>query len=60
MIALTLPEIRRLTIALALPALRCASTVWAWSNWRRRRQHQARLSHYRQRGHPLTLVPLQY
>ncbi len=54
MIALTLPEIRRLTIALALPALRCASTVWAWSNWRRRRQHQARLSHYRQRGHPLT------
>ncbi|MBF6303025.1 hypothetical protein IU459_36825 [Nocardia amamiensis] len=53
MIALTLPEIRRLTIALALPALRCTHHILAWSNWRRRRQHQARLSHYRRRGHPL-------
>ncbi len=53
MIAFTLPEIRRLTIALALPT-RCARQVWAWSDWRRRRQHQARLSHYRRRGHPLT------
>ncbi len=60
MIGLTLPEIRRLTIALALAlalalgSARCARHVWAWSNWRRRRQHQARLSHYRRRGHPLT------
>ncbi|MGN2638631.1 hypothetical protein ACTD5D_21145 [Nocardia takedensis] len=54
MIAFTLPEIRRLTIALALPTLRSARQVWAWSNWRRRRQHQARLSHYRRRGRPLT------
>lgn len=26
--------------------------VWAWSHWRRRRQHQARTSHYRRRGYP--------
>src|SRR5262245_15009961 len=31
-----------------------------WSTWRRRRQHQARTSHYKQRGHPpppWTLAP---
>jgi hypothetical protein len=54
MIALTLPEIRRLLVALVLTPTRTAGHVWSWSNWRRRRQHQARLSHYRRRGHPLT------
>ncbi|PKV76817.1 hypothetical protein ATK86_7222 [Nocardia fluminea] len=53
MIALTLPEIRRLTIALLLDSARSARRVWAWSDWRRRRQHQARLSHYRRRGYLL-------
>ena len=28
--------------------------VWSWSAWRRRRQHQARLCHYRRRGDRLT------
>lgn len=28
--------------------------VWAWSAWRRRRQYQARLCHYRRRGYALT------
>ncbi|MEV0108034.1 hypothetical protein AB0H42_17085 [Nocardia sp. NPDC050799] len=54
MIALTLPEIRRLLVALVLPRHHDPDHVWAWSRWRRRRQHQARLSHYRRRGHPLT------
>ncbi|TCJ87973.1 hypothetical protein DFR71_6708 [Nocardia alba] len=54
MIALTLPEIRRLTVALLLESARSTRRVWAWSNWRRRRQYQARLSHYRRRGHHLT------
>ncbi len=53
MIALTLPEIRRLTIGLLLNFTRNTGQLWAWSNWRRRRQHQARRSHYRRRGHPL-------
>ncbi|MFQ6326928.1 hypothetical protein ACLMAL_12395 [Nocardia sp. CWNU-33] len=53
MIALTLPEIRRLLIAFVLTRLEPADHTWAWSRWRRR-QHQARLSHYRRRGHPLT------
>ena len=26
--------------------------VWSWSCWRRRRQYQARVSHYRRRGYP--------
>lgn len=60
MIALTLPEIRRLTIGLVLHTTRDARQVWAWSYWRRRRQYQARHSHYRRRGHPLNRVPLQY
>ncbi len=28
--------------------------IQAWSTWRRRRQYQARLCHYRTRGYPLT------
>ncbi|MBF6212204.1 hypothetical protein IU487_14305 [Nocardia puris] len=53
MIGLTLPEIRRLLARLVLREDHTADHVWAWSRWRRR-QHQARLSHYRRRGHPLT------
>ncbi|MFE3262489.1 hypothetical protein ACFXPS_43630 [Nocardia sp. NPDC059091] len=45
MIALTLPEIRRLLIAFALTRHHPADHTWAWSRWRPRRQHQARLSH---------------
>ncbi len=26
-------------------------SVWSWSRWRRRRQYQARLCHYRHRGY---------
>ena len=54
MIAFTLPEIRRLLIKLVLRVATTTDDVWAWSAWRRRRQHQARLSHYKRRGHPLT------
>jgi len=54
MIAFTLPEIRRLLIKLVLRVTTTAEHVWAWSAWRRRRQHHARLSHYKRRGHPLT------
>jgi hypothetical protein len=60
MIDFTVPEIRRLLVNLILRHARPAHHVWSWSHWRRRRQHQARLSHYRRRGHPLTYVPLQY
>jgi hypothetical protein len=54
MIDFTLPEIRRLLVNLILRHTHPAAHVWSWSDWRRRRQHQARLSHYRRRGHPLT------
>lgn len=53
MIALTLPEIRRLLVAFILTTPHDADHIWNWSRWRRRRQHQARLGHYRRRGHPL-------
>jgi SRSO17 transposase len=52
---LTVPEIRRLLeIALPLPA-RSAESKWRWSLWRRRHNQKARLSHYRRRGHVLTV-----
>jgi hypothetical protein len=60
MINFTLPEIRRLLVNLAHRPTHTAEHTWSWSNWRRRRQHQARLSHYKRRGYPLTRVPLQY
>lgn len=54
MINYTLPEIRRLLINLALHPLRTTEHIWSWSAWRRRRQHQARLSHYKRRGYLIT------
>ncbi|GIF13979.1 hypothetical protein FHX34_105476 [Actinoplanes teichomyceticus] len=50
MIGYTVPEIRRLIAAL-LVRRHQAKHVWWWSRWRRRRQ--ARLSHYKRRGHAL-------
>jgi hypothetical protein len=52
MIGYTVPEIRRLLVALMLSQHHPPDHVWDWSRWRRRRQHQARTSHYRRRGHP--------
>jgi hypothetical protein len=60
MIAFTLPKIRRLLTTLVLRVADTADHIWAWSRFRRRRQHQARLSHYKRRGYPLTQLPLQY
>ena len=52
MIGYTVPEIRRLLAALTVRPHQ-HKHVWWWSHWRRRRQHQARLSHYKLRGHTL-------
>ena len=54
MIGYTLPEIRRLLISLIQACAPDPERVWSWSRWRRRRQHQARLCHYRRRGYQLT------
>ena len=51
MIAYTLPEIRRLLIALIQAGAPDPDAVWSWSRWRRRRQDQARLCLYRQRAY---------
>jgi hypothetical protein len=53
MIGYTVPEIRRLLISLVHRHASDPGRVWSWSRWRRRRQHQARLCHYRQRGYLL-------
>ena len=54
MIGYTLPEIRRLLISLIQACAPDPEDVWSWSRWRRRRQYQARLCHYRRRGYALT------
>ncbi len=51
MIGYTVPEIRRLIAALLVRHQ--PKHIWWWSHWRRRRQHQARLSHYKRRGYAL-------
>jgi SRSO17 transposase len=48
-IPLTVPELRRLVYALLLAPQRDSGRTLAWSRWRRRKQHQARQSHYRKR-----------
>ena len=53
MIGYTVPEIRRLLAALIVRLYQPEHHIWWWSDWRRRRQHQARLSHYKRRGYPL-------
>ena len=53
MIGYTVPEIRRLLVGLIQRYAPDHETVWSWSRWRRRRQHQARLCHYRHRGYLL-------
>ena len=53
MIGYTLPEIRRLIISLIQRHLPDPRHVQAWSAWRRKRQYQARVSHYRRRGYAL-------
>ena len=54
MIGYTLPEIRRLLISLIQSCSPDPGASGRWSRWRRRRQYQARLCHYRQRGYALT------
>jgi hypothetical protein len=54
MISYTLPDIRRLLVSLIQACAPDPGRVWSWSNWRRRRQYQARLCHYRIRGYALS------
>ena len=60
LIALTVPEIRRLLLAFTLPSTARRDHTLAWSYFRRRRQWQARISHYHRRGQTPPEVPLQY
>lgn len=57
MIGYTLAELRRLLNSLVQARAPDPDGVWSWSRWRRRRQYQARLCHYRRRGYALTSVP---
>ena len=60
LIALTVPEVRRLLLAFTLTRPTDRDHVLAWSYFRRHRQWQARVSHYHRRGQTPPEVPLQY
>jgi hypothetical protein len=60
MIGYTLAEIRRLLIKITQQQPPALEHAWSWSRWRRKRQYQARVCHYRRRGYILTQLPLQY
>nr|WP_226899508.1 IS701 family transposase [Nonomuraea phyllanthi] len=51
-ISLTLPEIRRLLVALVLTRHHSTTNVLRWSDWRRRHQARARHCHYQRRSEP--------
>jgi hypothetical protein len=50
LIALTVPEVRRLLLAFILTQHVNTDQAIAWSVFRRRRQWQAKRSHYKKRG----------
>jgi hypothetical protein len=47
LLSLTVPEVRRLLVALVWTAPVESGFVLAWSRWRRRHQARARRTHYR-------------
>jgi nicotinamide riboside transporter PnuC len=49
LLPLTMPEVRRLLVALVWTAPVQPGLVLAWSRWRRRHQARARRAHYQQR-----------
>lgn len=50
----TLAEIRRLLVKISQHQPPDPDRVWAWSRWRRKRQYQACICHYKQRGYDIT------
>jgi hypothetical protein len=54
MMGYALAELRRLLIGLIQARSPGPESVWSWSRWRRRRQYQTRICHYRRRGYALT------
>jgi hypothetical protein len=53
MIGYTLAELRRLLNSLGHVRAPDPDDIWSWSRWRRKRQYQARICHYRRRGYAL-------
>jgi hypothetical protein len=54
MIGYTLAEIRRLLVKITLQPPPQPERIWSWSRWSRKRQYQARICHYKQRGYAIT------
>jgi hypothetical protein len=55
LLPLTVPEVRRLLVALVWTTAVTPGFVLAWSRWRRRHQARARRAHYQRRQRQLRL-----
>jgi hypothetical protein len=55
LLPLTVPEVRRLLLALVWTTPVRPGFVLAWSRWRRRHQARARRAHYHRREEPVRL-----
>jgi hypothetical protein len=55
LLPLTVPEVRRLLVALVWTAPVQPSLVLTWSRWRRRHQARARRAHYQRRERQVRL-----
>jgi hypothetical protein len=55
LLALTVPEIRRLLVRLLPTPPPDPGRIMAWSVWRRRHQARARRAHYQRRQHQVRL-----
>jgi hypothetical protein len=53
MIGYTFAEIRRLLVKISQHQPNDPGHAWSRSRWRRKRQHQARISHCKRRGYAL-------
>ena len=54
MIGYTLAEIRRLMAKITQHQPPNPEHAWSWSRWRRKRQYQARICHYKRHGYTIT------
>lgn len=54
MIGYTLAEIRRLLANISQYQPANPAHAWSWSRWRRKRQYQARICHYKRHGYTIT------
>lgn len=58
-IRLSVPEVRKLLLAILMAGRPTETQTWHWSRWRRQHQYRAKHHHYRRRGERMPKDDLQ-